>query len=161
STLLLMTGVSRALSRAHKKGVIHRDLKPDNIFIARDEGVEIAKVLDFGIAKLLEPMALESQERKSTETGTMLGTPCYMSPEQAGGRKELDARSDLWSFAVITFECLTGRRPFDADALGELMMQICSEPVPKPSSFADVPAGLDAWFERATQRDPAARYPSI
>src|SRR5262249_47057067 len=119
------------------------------------------KVLDFGIAKVLGAMALDSEERKNTETGTMLGTPCYMSPEQARGRKELDARSDLWSFAVIAFECVTGRRPFDADALGELMMQICSEPVPRPSSFAKVPIGFDAWFERATQRDPAARYQTV
>jgi serine/threonine protein kinase len=158
---LVMTGVARALSRAHKRGIIHRDLKPDNIFIALDEGSEIAKVLDFGIAKVLDAAALDSEERRSTETGTMLGTPCYMSPEQARGRKELDARSDLWSFAVIAFECLTGRRPFDADALGELMMQICSEPIAKPSSIAKVPVGFDAWFERATQRDPTARYQTV
>ena len=161
ATALVMTGVARALGRAHKMGIVHRDLKPDNIFLARDEAGEIVKVLDFGIAKVLGPVALDSQERRSTETGTMLGTPCYMSPEQARGRKEMDTRSDLWSFAVIAFECLTGRRPFDAAALGELMMQICSEPIPKPSSIAPVPRGFDAWFERATQRDPAARFQTV
>ncbi|MEZ4308361.1 MAG: protein kinase [Polyangiaceae bacterium] len=158
-TARVLGGVAEALARAHRLGIVHRDLKPDNVFLARDGTTEVAKVLDFGIAKLLGP--LDAQEHRSTETGTMLGTPCYMSPEQARGRKEMDARSDLWSFAVIAFECLAGRRPFDASALGELMMQICSEPVPVPSAVAEVPEGFDAWFIRATEREPDARFQSI
>ncbi|MBK8258220.1 MAG: serine/threonine protein kinase [Polyangiaceae bacterium] len=157
----IMKGVGRALGRAHKNGIIHRDLKPDNIFLAKDDEGETVKVLDFGVAKVIGPMALDSEERRSTETGTMLGTPCYMSPEQARGRKEIDARSDLWSFGVIAFECLTGKRPFDSLALGELMMQICSEPIVIPSTISPVPPGFDAWFAKTVERDPNARFQTV
>ncbi len=167
ATAMIMAGVCRALSGAHRAGIVHRDLKPDNIFIARDEAGLVVKVLDFGIAKIVEPSTVdplvdtEVQGANATDTGTMLGTPRYMSPEQARGHKTLDGRSDLWSLAVIAFQCLTGRVPFDAEVMGDLVMQICSDPVPVPSSIAKVPPGFDAWFGRATQRDPASRFPTV
>jgi serine/threonine-protein kinase len=164
-TALVMTGVCRALARAHRMGIVHRDLKPDNIFIANDEGGPVVKVLDFGIAKIVDPIAVDpgasTETNNRTQTGAVLGTPRYMSPEQMRGRAQVDGRSDLWSLAVIAFQCLTGRFPFDADALGELTMQVCAEPVPVPSSIAVVPAGFDAWFAQATQREPAQRFQAV
>ena len=135
----------------------YESLKPDNIFLCREpDGAEQVKVLDFGIAKV------ERDDMDfSTETGAMLGTPHYMSPEQARGRKDLDARADLWSLAVIAFECTTGRRPIEAQALGELVLTLCTEPMPVPSHVAPVPAGFDAWFERATRRSIDERFPTI
>ncbi len=155
-TAMILRGVMRGIARAHRAGIVHRDLKPDNIFLARDgdEPEPVVKILDFGIAKLVEKVG----DDISTRTGAMMGTPYYMSPEQARGRKDLDARSDLWSLAVIVFECLTGERPFVAEALGNLLLMICADPVPVPSSVAPVPAGFDAWFARAMQRDPARRF---
>ena len=114
----IITQVCRALTKAHAVGIVHRDLKPDNIFLVRDDEREIAKVLDFGIAK----SASNALEGSNTKTGAMLGTPYYMSPEQAQGTKKVDYRSDLWSLAVIVFQCLTGPRyPSRARRSGELL----------------------------------------
>jgi serine/threonine-protein kinase len=168
----VFTGVVRAMARAHRVGIVHRDLKPDNIFLARDEesGLEVVKVLDFGIAKVVASEAsIQAGEGSSptvpsdasTRTGVVMGTPFYMSPEQARGRKDLDERADLWSVAVMAFECLTGRRPFHASMLADLLVQICADPIPVPSTVGPVPSGFDAWFERATRRDPAARFQNV
>ena len=100
-----MQQVCRALTRAHQAGIVHRDLKPDNIFLVKDDDRDIVKILDFGVAK----SASQALDGSNTKTGAMLGTPYYMSPEQAQGIKSVDARSDLWSLAVIVFQCLTGR----------------------------------------------------
>jgi hypothetical protein len=155
--LWIVTQVGRALTRAHAVGIVHRDLKPDNIFLVHDDDREIAKVLDFGIAKAIGPGAPGA----STRTGAMLGTPYYMSPEQAQGTKAVDSRSDLWSLGVIVFEALTGQRPFESEALGDLLMKIIIAPIPHPSHVArDLPPGLDAWWARASHRDPAQRFQS-
>jgi hypothetical protein len=155
--LWIVTQVGRALTRAHAVGIVHRDLKPDNIFLVHDDDREIAKVLDFGIAKAIGPGAPGA----STRTGAMLGTPYYMSPEQAQGTKAIDARSDLWSLGVIVFEALTGRRPFESEALGDLLMKIIIAPIPLPSQVAlGLPTGLDAWWAKASHRDPAQRFQS-
>jgi serine/threonine protein kinase len=135
----VVTQVCRALTKAHSVGVVHRDLKPDNIFLVKDDDREIAKVLDFGIAKA-NSNALEGS---NTKTGAMLGTPYYMSPEQAQGTKSVDSRSDLWSLAVIVFQAITGRLPFESEALGDLLVKIIVSPVPVPSQLApDVPGGM-------------------
>jgi serine/threonine-protein kinase len=156
----VFTDVTRGLGRAHELGIIHRDLKPDNIFVVREAEEEIIKVLDFGIAKVSEG-SLTGSSGSGTRTGAMLGTPYYMSPEQARGNKTVDHRTDLWAMAVIAFECLTGRRPFESDALGDMVLQICTEDPPIPSSLAQVPEGFDSWFVRATQKDPEARFQSL
>lgn len=153
---LIMGQTCRAMARAHDAGLIHRDLKPDNIFVVRSDDQLVTKVLDFGIVKLRNPTALDAQ----TSTSSVLGTPYYMSPEQISGSKDIDHRADLWSIAVIAFQCLTGRRPFESDNLGGLVLEICTGPVPKPSSIANLPAGFDEWFARATQRSPDARFQS-
>ena len=157
-TVKFMSHVARAMTRAHDAGIIHRDLKPENIFIVRNEDDEIAKVLDFGIAKLTRSSL--DIGLKATSTGQLLGTPCYMSPEQATGA-QLDHRSDLWSMAVITFECLTGSLPFLSTNLGDMILSICSRPLPVPSQVTPgLPPAFDAWWARAASREVNARFPS-
>jgi serine/threonine-protein kinase len=156
-TSRIITQIARAVGRAHDAGVVHRDLKPDNVFLVRNDEEDIAKVLDFGIAKTTSGTFGTTSQ---TRTGALLGTPYYMSPEQAEGNKSVDFRSDLWSLAVIAFECLLGARPFESEALGDLVLQICVRPIAVPSTLGDVPPGFDAWFARGTARDPGARFDS-
>ena len=158
--------VLRAIGKAHEAGIVHRDLKPDNIFLCKDEP-EFAKILDFGVAKLQKPAngplssrgALSISTGGVTQTGMMIGTPYYMSPEQTQA-KDVDERADLWAIAVIAFEALTGRRPFLGESFGELVIAICTAPTPVPSDVAPVPAGFDEWFVHATQRDRSRRFRS-
>ncbi len=153
-TVRIMTHVARAMGRAHDANIVHRDLKPDNIFLVRNDDEEIAKVLDFGIAKAASGVGL------ATRTGAIMGTPYYMSPEQIGAAKCLDYRADLWALGVIACECLTGKRPFEADTIGQLVLRICVEPPIAPSRLGMVPAGFDAWFARATSRNVSERFGS-
>ena len=148
--------VCRALTRAHAAGFVHRDLKPDNIFLVNDDDRMLVKILDFGVAK----QTSQAIDGSNTKTGAMLGTPYYMSPEQAQGIKSVDARSDLWSLAVIVFQCLTGRLPFESEALGDLLVKIIVQPVPVPSQYAAVPPGFDAWWRTASDRNPDGRFPT-
>lgn len=152
-----LSQVLRAIGKAHEAGIVHRDLKPDNIFICADDP-EFAKVLDFGVAKVTNG-ALSGAAGSRTQTGMMIGTPYYMSPEQTQA-KEVDPRADLWGIAVIAYECLVGRKPFTGDSFGELVIAICTKPVPVPSQQATVPPGFDEWFVKGTQRDRARRFGS-
>jgi hypothetical protein len=156
-TARIVTHIARALSRAHDAGIVHRDLKPDNVFLVRNEEEEVAKVLDFGIAKS-DRHRLDTDSH--TRTGAVMGTPYYMSPEQISGSKGVDFRTDLWALGVIACECITGRRPFDAETIGGLALKICAEAPPVPSRLGPVSPEFDAWFARATARDPAARFSS-
>jgi eukaryotic-like serine/threonine-protein kinase len=158
-TAQILSQVSRALGRAHERGIVHRDLKPDNVFIVREGHDEIAKVLDFGIAKRSDALSVSSGVK--TSTGALLGTPYYMSPEQALGQRNVDHRTDIWSLGIIAYECVTGVRPFDGANLGALLMAICHEPLPRPSQqYSGIPLGFDAWFARTAARDLNARFPS-
>jgi serine/threonine-protein kinase len=154
-TARVLAHIGRAISRAHEAGIVHRDLKPENVFLVKNEDEEIAKVLDFGVAKV-ESHALSEGTR--TRTGSILGTPFYMSPEQAQGNRTVDSRSDLWSMGVIAFECLTGKRPFYSDGLGDLVLAICVRDIPVPSEIGSVPIGFDGWWNRAVARDPEKRF---
>lgn len=155
-TYRIVAHVARALARAHAYGIVHRDLKPENIFLVPGDDGEVAKVLDFGIAK----HDAYSLTDKATKTGSLLGTPYYMSPEQARG-KGIDHRSDLWSLGVIAFQCLTGAPPFESEALGELMGLILYEELPKPTSRKpDLPAAVDEWWAKAAARDREQRFGS-
>jgi eukaryotic-like serine/threonine-protein kinase len=155
-TSRVLLHVARALGRAHEAGIVHRDLKPANVFLVRNEDEDVAKVLDFGTARVQRAGVLTGL---TTPTGGVIGTPYYMSPEHISGQP-VDHRTDLWAMAVMAFECLTGRRPFDAGDVGRLVLQICTYPIPVPSRLAPVPAGFDAWFERATRRPTDQRFAS-
>ncbi len=119
----IMTHIGRALARAHSAGIVHRDLKPDNVFLVDDDGEIIAKVLDFGIAKSVSG-SFDEEGGPQTKTGTMLGTPYYMSPEQLISSKDVDHRCDLWALGVIVHECICGVRPFRGETIGDLVLQI-------------------------------------
>jgi serine/threonine-protein kinase len=150
--------VCRALSKAHASGIVHRDLKPENVFLVWDDedGADVAKVVDFGIAKFTDNQMGNSS---ATRTGSVLGTPYYMSPEQARGLRSVDHRSDLWSVGVITYRCLVGSLPFEGEAVGDLLVKLCTAPLPVPSQLVgDLPPGFDAWFEKALSREPAGRF---
>jgi serine/threonine-protein kinase len=148
----VITQVARALAQAHAAGIVHRDLKPGNIFLVHNADDELAKLLDFGIAKAGDGL--------STATGSVLGTPYYMSPEQVNCAKDIDHRTDLWSLGVIACECMTGQRPFSAETLSELAMKIALGRAEVPSRLGAVPLGFDAWFARATQVDRTQRFQS-
>ena len=125
-----------ALKAAHEKGIVHRDLKPDNVFLAPSAAGRTTKLLDFGIAKVLDPMKLGSDTRgQETSTGSILGTPHYMSYEQAMSDKHIDQRADIWARGVILFEALTGRRPVMFDSLGQMYASFLQGTVPSIREF--------------------------
>jgi serine/threonine protein kinase len=152
-TALLVTQVARGLAKAHSVGVVHRDLKPENIFIVDEDDAFIVKILDFGIAKSIGTEAVTHK----TDTGQLLGTPLYMSPEQALGRS-IDSRSDLYSLAVVAYRCLAGRPPFTYSAVGELIVAVSTHEPPAPSQFnPSLSPAIDAWFAGALAKDPSER----
>ena len=152
----LLAQAAKGLRRAHEGGIVHRDLKPGNIFLARSHGEEVVKLLDFGVAKL-RGGALGNV----TQTGMLLGSPSYMSPEQARGHQTVDHRSDLWALGVIIFRALTGVKPFVADSVAELIIKLCMEPPPVASQvMPGLPPALDAFFTRAFEQDPGRRFQS-
>ncbi|WP_437305381.1 protein kinase domain-containing protein [Sorangium sp. So ce388] len=155
-TLGIISQVCKALRRAHEVGLIHRDLKPANIFLAR-QGEEIVKILDFGVAKSTGT----GLAADATKTGTLIGSPHYMSPEQVRRSKTIDYRSDLWSLGVIIFQCITGQLPFPGEELGDVLVEICTGDIPVPSQLApDLWPELDQFVERALKREPAERFQS-
>jgi serine/threonine-protein kinase len=155
----LLDDIAHALDRAHAAGIVHRDLKPENIFLAKDGDHEVPKILDFGIA--LEVQEDASDDSAATAEGVILGTPYFMSPEQVRGRANIDHRSDLWSLGVILFRAVTGIRPFGRGAPADIIVQICSDPIPRASVVArDLPDAVDRFFEKALARDVNKRFSS-
>ena len=153
----IVTQLCRALARVHEAGFVHRDIKPGNVFLCHVGGGELfVKLLDFGVAK--DVRALETGGDQ-TRSGTLLGSPVYMSPEQLLGSKAIDPRSDLWSVGVLTFEALTGGRPFRGDTVGALTMNVHTKARPKLTHWNPMlPAAVDEWFARACAVEPAARF---
>jgi eukaryotic-like serine/threonine-protein kinase len=151
--------VCRVLSRAHAEGIIHRDIKPENLFLAylKDEDNPVVKVLDFGVAK-----SASAASTSTTQSGALIGTPMYASPEQARARKDIDGRSDLYSLGLVTYVMLTGRDPFDAESLADLIIQICTGPLPRLREAAPhpMPPAMEEWFARACAREPTHRFPN-
>jgi serine/threonine protein kinase len=155
----ILIQVCGALQEAHDLGIVHRDLKPENIFLARQGGQDYPKVLDFGLAKVTERQ-MQPGSLILTQEGMVFGTPEFMSPEQAQG-KTLDARSDIYSLAVILYEVLTGKLPFSAKSPMEHIQKHVTEPIiPLSERVADkqFPPGLDAVLARALAKKPEQRY---
>jgi eukaryotic-like serine/threonine-protein kinase len=153
-TYRILGDVCKAMAHAHDRGIVHRDLKPDNIFLCDGSREHVTKVLDFGIAK---PTTLDAASNVDTGAGAFLGTPSYMSPEQCRGLK-LDHRSDLWSIAAIAYECLLGKRLFLGDAVGDVIVRICTGDLPHVSETGDLPPGFASWLSKAMARDPGDRF---
>jgi len=151
--------VVKALTKAHAQGIVHRDIKPENIFLSGEANEEpFVKLLDFGIAKAKTGREVGSI---STQTGAILGTPFYMSPEQIASGKNVDHRSDVWALGVVVFQALTGRRPFLADDYGELVLILHAGKPPRMTELVpSLPASLDAWFARACAVGIEARFQS-
>jgi eukaryotic-like serine/threonine-protein kinase len=149
--------VVSAVGTAHAMGIVHRDLKPHNVFLARSvEDVLDVRVLDFGIAKL--STAETTADPALTETGMMLGTPCYMSPEQSFGEKDVDHRTDVWSIGVMLYETLSGVRPLDGDNAGQVLKRLVTEVItPIEVLVPDLPTDVAGLIGRMLTRDPAGR----
>ena len=163
--IALLLPAMRGVAAANAQGVVHRDLKPGNIFlcIGPDGRIVTSKVLDFGISVVME-RAIDRRLGAADARGKagLFGTPAYMSPEHAESSPTIDARADVYGFGVLLFEALTGRRPFPGEPSAELFVRIISEPAPKVSQFRpDVPAELVAIVERALAKRPRDRYQNL
>ncbi|HSS37398.1 MAG TPA: protein kinase, partial [Polyangia bacterium] len=151
-----------ALSAAHAKGIVHRDLKPDNLFVVpdpHDDTRERLKVLDFGIAKLAQQSTADSLK---TRTGTLMGTPIYMSPEQCRGIRAIDHRTDIYSLGVIMYEMVVGQPPFVSEGFGDLVNMHMNMAPPRPSGLRpDVPPALEALILTTLAKAPEERFEAM
>lgn len=149
---------SKGLARAHQAGIVHRDIKPSNIFLVQSEDEEVfVKVVDFGIAKI----EVNDAPSSMTATGAVLGTPYYMSPEQIVSSKTTDLRTDLWSLAVVAYECLTGQLPFTGESVGGLWIAINNADFVPPSKLRPgLPTSVDTWFSKALAKARQERFQS-
>lgn len=171
ATVRLLRQAARALDRAHGLNIVHRDFKPENIVIVADEeGVDEVKVFDFGVAKLLgelepSPAQLDDIDAKSpmttfTRTGSIVGTPYYMAPEQIRAPETVGPAADLWALGVVTYECLTGRRPFEGDTVTAVLRSILERRFDPPSAVCPtLPKLIDEWFDAACATEVDARFP--
>jgi serine/threonine protein kinase len=152
-----------ALAEAHAAGIVHRDIKPDNLFVASTTGGKsVLKILDFGISKMSAKRSTSGELRDLTEAGDKFGTPVYMSPEQLLASGNVDARADVWAMGVVFFELLTGQLPFDGDSLPELCTAILNKaPMSLVQLRSNIPAVIQAVIERCLEKDPANRFQNV
>ncbi|MCC7542315.1 MAG: serine/threonine protein kinase [Deltaproteobacteria bacterium] len=155
--LELLLPVASTLAMAHAQGVLHRDLKPDNVFVARSNvGPPIPKLLDFGISKVA------GESTGVTGSGEVLGTPYYMSPEQTRGVRQVTAKSDQYALAVVLYECLTGARPFEGANVVQVLAAINAKPIPPPRGYVPaLPTALEDVILKAMSREPEQRFDSV
>jgi serine/threonine protein kinase len=151
-----------AIAHAHALGIVHRHLKPANLFlIRRNDGTNAIKVLDFGISKVM-PGKNASSDNAMTRTRTVMGSPLYMSPEQMASTRDVDGRTDLWALGAILYELVAGQPPFNADTMPQLCALILNGPTPSLRSTRPlVPPALDAVLQRCLEKDPKRRYANI
>ena len=157
--------MASALGAAHAKGIFHRDVKPENIYLVKRGDADFVKVVDFGISKAVKPGGDEGGEGyRLTHTGLLLGTPLYMSPEQARGEEDLDHRVDIWALGVLLYECLTGEVPFRANNyLGIISQVLTHEPTP-PSKLRPelgISDAVETVVMRAMEKDRTRRYQTM
>ncbi|MBA3672154.1 MAG: serine/threonine protein kinase, partial [Gemmatimonadaceae bacterium] len=150
----VMRDVARALGYAHEHGVVHRDIKPDNVLLSRGA----AEVTDFGIAKALDAARLPQDSHTLTQVGSSIGTPAYMSPEQAAGDPELDHRADIYALGVLAYEMLASGPPFAGTPQAVMAAQVSA--APPPIARDDVPPALRRIVMKCLAKDPAHRYQS-
>ena len=149
--------MARALGKAHRLGIVHRDIKPDNVFVSNGDDGLFCKILDFGIAK----QTRLPQVGGLTHAGIMIGTPEYMSPEQVMSSKDVDAQADVWAVAVTAYQMLTGELPFEGEAIGDLCVKLLEgRYAPATQVRSELPVALDAFFEKAFCRDVEGRFDS-
>jgi eukaryotic-like serine/threonine-protein kinase len=161
TVVTIVVQIAKALSKVHAAGLLHRDIKPDNIFLCAGEEDTFAKLLDFGIAKSSRVDQGDGSLDGETKTGQIVGTPFYMSPEQVTAQKKIDHRADLWALGIVTYEALTGQRPYDGPSFGALAVKIATTPAPPPSTVKpDLPPAFDDWFAKACAREPGDRFSS-
>lgn len=163
--LLILSQVCEALAAAHAAGFVHRDLKPDNVFLIQRNGLpDFVKLLDFGLAKTVNVDLSDLQSPAlATLDGSFVGTPAYVSPEQASG-KDVDHRTDIYSVGVILYELVCGRLPFAGDSIGDLLVKhLTAPPPPLPAEILSTRLGrtLDAIIRRCLDKNPDARFPSV
>ena len=149
--------IALGLAAAHRADIVHRDLKPENVFLLADAENSIGvKLLDFGISRSL------GAGRRLTNTPMIIGTPDYMAPEQAAGKRDIDARADQFALAVVSYQMLTGLQPFEHDDLFETLRRVQTLDVPPASRVAKwIPQAFDRVLERALSKEPSARYPDV
>jgi eukaryotic-like serine/threonine-protein kinase len=160
--LAIVAQAASALTAAHRQGIVHRDLKPDNLYLVPDAAApyrDLVKVLDFGIAKLRPEFA---GPLVRTQTGSILGTPAYMSPEQCRGMTEIDHRSDVYSLGIILYEMLCGELPFFSERQGDLLIRQATEPPRPPRALNSlIPPAVNRAILRALEKPPGARFDSM
>ncbi len=162
--LRVMAQACLGLSKAHEATVVHRDIKPHNLFLARrDAGEIVVKILDFGIAKVKMDQAQSKDGMDLTKTGNLLGSPLYVSPEQARGKRQIDHRTDIYSLGACMYQMLCGRTPYEhATALGELILMVCTEPAAPVQDHAPwVPPQVAEICHRCLRKNPDERYQSM